>query len=56
MSDRIRQYLTQCEVATEISNRLCKIFLRDAEGRRAVLGDHPVAQHDPHFSDHFVVL
>jgi hypothetical protein len=39
------------EVAEEISRRLRRLFLRDAEGRRAVLGDRPELQADPRFKD-----
>jgi hypothetical protein len=39
------------EIATEISQRLCRLFLRDAKGRRPVLGDSPIEQNDPHFRD-----
>jgi hypothetical protein len=40
------------EIATEISRRLCRIFLRNEGGRRPVLGDSPLEQNDPHFRDH----
>ena len=43
--------LTLREVAEELSRRLCRLFLRGADGRRPVLGDHPVLQ-DPEFRDH----
>jgi Glycosyl hydrolase family 63 C-terminal domain len=39
------------EVATELSRRLCGIFLRSADGRRPVFGDSPIEQKDPHFRD-----
>jgi hypothetical protein len=39
------------EVAEELSRRLCRLFLRGADGKRPVLGDHPVQQ-DPEFRDH----
>ena len=39
------------EVAAELSRRLCRIFLRDEEGRRPVFGDSPIEQNDPHFRD-----
>jgi hypothetical protein len=38
-------------VAEELSRRLGRIFLRDAEGKRAVFGDNPKLQSDPHFKD-----
>ena len=43
--------LTLREVAEELSRRLCRLFLRGADGRRPVLGDHPVLE-DPEFRDH----
>jgi hypothetical protein len=42
------------QVAEELSRRLARIFLRDDEGRRAVFGDHPKLQGDPHFRDHLL--
>jgi hypothetical protein len=45
-------YLTLDEVATELSRRLTRIFLRDEHGRRAVFGDSAKLQADPHFRDH----
>jgi hypothetical protein len=38
-------------VAGELSRRLSRIFLRDAEGRRAVFGASEKLQNDPHFRD-----
>jgi hypothetical protein len=45
-------FITIEQVAEEISNRLSRIFLRDEQGRRAMFGDHPKLQNDPHFRDH----
>ncbi|MBW4022970.1 MAG: glucosidase [Proteobacteria bacterium] len=39
------------EIADELSRRLTRLFLKDKEGRRAVHGDHPLLQTDPHFRD-----
>jgi hypothetical protein len=39
------------EIASEISRRLCRIFLRNEAGRRPVFGDSPLEQNDPHFRD-----
>src|SRR5882724_5491988 len=39
------------EVAAELSQRLCRIFLRDKEGHRPVLGKSPIEQDDPRFRD-----
>jgi glycogen debranching enzyme len=42
---------TLAEVAMDLSQRLTKIFLRDASGRRPVFGTNDKLQKDPHFSD-----
>jgi hypothetical protein len=39
------------EVCTELSHRLCSIFLRDSSGRRPVYGETPKFQEDPHWRD-----
>jgi hypothetical protein len=43
--------MTLWEVATELSQRLTRIFLRDAEGRRPVYGGTQKFQTDPHWRD-----
>jgi hypothetical protein len=40
------------EVADELRQRICNIFLRDPAGRRPVFDGAPIAQEDPHFRDH----
>jgi hypothetical protein len=42
------------EVACELSRRLSRLFLRDAQGRRAVFGGTEKFQTDPHFRDHIL--
>jgi hypothetical protein len=42
------------EVSKEISDRLCRIFLRDARGRRPVYGGSEKFQADPHWRDHIL--
>jgi len=42
------------DVACELSRRLSHIFLRDAQGRRAVFGGTEKFQTDPHFRDHIL--
>ena len=42
------------EVAKEISDRLVRIFLRDAQGRRPVYGGTGTFQSDPHWRDHIL--
>jgi hypothetical protein len=44
--------LTLNEVATELSQRLSRIFLRDDTGRRPVFGAVERFQHDPHWRDY----
>jgi hypothetical protein len=46
------QFLTIEGVARELSHRLTRLFLRDAQDRRPVFGDSPKLQNDPHFRDH----
>ncbi len=46
------QYLTIDGVARELRQRLSKLFLRDATGRRPAFGDNPKLQKDPHFRDY----
>jgi hypothetical protein len=43
------RYLTIDEVATELSHRLSRIFLKDARGERAVLRHQPQLQMDPNY-------
>jgi hypothetical protein len=45
------QRLTLFEVAKEISERLSRIFLRDASGQRPVYGGNETFQDDPHWRD-----
>ena len=42
------------EVAKEIADRLTRIFLRDAQGRRPVYGGTEKFQTDPHWRDHIL--
>jgi hypothetical protein len=46
------KYLTIDEVATELSTRLTRLFLRDEDGKRPVHGDNQRLQTDPHFRDY----
>jgi hypothetical protein len=45
------QLMNLFEVANEISDRLTRIFLRDAQGRRPVYGGTEKFQSDPHWRD-----
>ena len=45
------QMMTLWEVAEELSRRLSRIFLRDADGRRPVFGGMEKFQSDPHWRD-----
>jgi hypothetical protein len=42
------------EVAREIADRLTRMFLRDAQGRRPVYGGGTTFQSDPHWRDHIL--
>ncbi len=46
--------LTLWEVSQELSGRLSNIFLKDAEGRRAVFGTTEKFQTDPHWRDYIL--
>jgi hypothetical protein len=48
------QKMTLGDVACELSRRLSRVFLRDAQGRRAVFGGTEKFQTDPHFRDHIL--
>jgi len=43
--------MTLADVAAEISKRLTRLFLRDANGRRPVYGAIDLFQNDPHWRD-----
>jgi Glycosyl hydrolase family 63 C-terminal domain len=45
------QMMTLWQVAEEVSRRLCRLFLRDGNGRRPVYGDIQTFQADPHWQD-----
>jgi hypothetical protein len=45
------QMMTLWEVAAELSRRLTRIFLRDANGRRPVFGMNEKFQRDPHWNN-----
>jgi hypothetical protein len=47
-------YLTIRQVALELAQRLCGIFLSDAEGGRPVYGQYERLAADPHFRDHLL--
>jgi hypothetical protein len=42
------------EVAAQLAQRLCRLFLPDAAGRRPFLGDSPIEQTSPSFRDHML--
>jgi len=46
------RFLSIAEVAEELSRRLARIFLKDADGRRPVFDRHPLLSADPHFRDY----
>jgi hypothetical protein len=45
-------YVSLEEAAQELSKRLTRIFLKDAQGKRPVFAQYPRLQEDPHFRDH----
>jgi hypothetical protein len=45
------QFLTLDQVATELSHRLSRIFLKDGMGDRPVLRHQPQLQQDPYYAD-----
>ncbi len=45
-------YLTLKEIASFLTQRLSKLFLKDKDGRRTVFGDNEKLQTDPHFKDY----
>jgi hypothetical protein len=42
------------EVADALSDRLTRLFLRGADGKRPAFGDSAILQDDPHFRDHLL--
>ncbi|MFT3882164.1 MAG: glucosidase [Gemmatales bacterium] len=44
--------MTILEVSEELTRRLSRLFLRDANGRRTVFGSNEKFQTDPHFKDY----
>ena len=47
-------FLTLAQVADELSTRLSRLFLPQADGRRPSLGHHVKLRDDPHFRDHLL--
>ena len=48
------QYMTLAQVAAELSKRLERLFLPDADGRRPCNGGRDLFDRDPHFRDHIL--
>ena len=48
------QYLSLCDVATELTRRLSRLFLKGEDGQRPVLKYHPKLATDPHFKDYLL--
>jgi hypothetical protein len=46
------KFITLDEVAAELSRRLARLFLKDANGRRPVMAHEPTVRDDPHFRDY----
>ena len=47
-------YLSLKQVGNELAGRLLRIFQRNEDGKRPVLGSHPKFQNDPHFRDYIL--
>jgi hypothetical protein len=47
-------FLTLDEIASELSHRLIRLFLRDGQGRRPFNGFNETFQNDPHWKDHIL--
>ncbi len=47
-------YYSLAEIAGELSQRLYSLFTKNAEGDRAIFGEHPTFNNDPHFKDHLL--
>lgn len=48
------KFMTINEVANELTRRICKLFLKGADGQRPVLKYHPKLSGDPHFRDYIL--
>src|SRR5581483_355261 len=48
------RFLTLKQTAGFLAQRMAHIFARDAQGRRAVWGDNPKFQNDPHWRDYLL--
>jgi len=48
------QYLSLSQIADELSKRLKNLFLRDANGRRAIFGNNDKLQFDPNFNNYIL--
>ncbi|HVM86603.1 MAG TPA: hypothetical protein VMT76_00345 [Puia sp.] len=49
-----KQYLSLNDIATELGNRLTKIFLKDSNGKRAVFGTNDKLQSDKDFNNYIL--
>lgn len=47
-------YISLQQIATELANRLLKIFLKDINGKRPVYDNNVKLQTDPHFNDYIL--
>ncbi|MDE1948909.1 MAG: glucosidase [Burkholderiales bacterium] len=46
------RFVSLAEAAQELSNRICRLFLKGADGQRPALKVHPKLAGDPHFRDY----
>jgi hypothetical protein len=49
---RSGNFMTLQQVANELYNRVSNLFLRDAQGKRAIFGNYDKLQTDPNFKDY----
>ena len=45
------RWMTLGEIATDLSRRLVKLFLRNGQGKRPIYGGQQIFQQDPHWRD-----
>ena len=51
---RSGQYLTLAQISKELSARLKRLFLKDANGQRPIYGDNNKLQNNPHFNNYIL--
>ncbi len=49
-----KKYFTLLEIASELTERVIRLFTRNSEGKRPVYGKNDKFQNDPHFKDYIL--